>query len=76
MQKVLWLVFKPLVIDIGFTMASKALLWGLNTADSWMLVKVRSTDTKFDDVLYESFHEHKQGIESGIEQVLKTLKGK
>ena len=75
MEKIVWLILKPILIDIGFTMLAKLIRWALNSADKWMLAKVRSTDTKFDDVLYETFKEHKDAIEAGLSSVLRNFKG-
>ena len=76
MEKIIWLILKPILIDIGFTMLVKLIKWALNSADRWMLAKVRSTDTKFDDALYESFKEHKDTIEAGLSSVVRNFKGK
>lgn len=76
MKQIIWAIAKPVLVDMLFVWLLKLGMKAIAGLDKWMLAKVQSTDTKYDDTLYEAFKENRGQIETGVKHILENIKGK
>ena len=62
-----------IVVKMLFSAARKLIVWGLDKADSWLLNRVRASESEVDDKFYEAFREHRKDIEELLNKVTEMV---